>query len=503
MNIFRQTIEFFVSLKGKLIISVGITLVCAIGFSTYYISQRERARLLDSSQEHATFVSHVILKSITKSMMDASGKDVQDILSMVISLEDIDNIWILNEEGRIVRYAKEMKTGGSLLSDFSRMTPGGVTVNRADDKKVISYLPINNDKMCWGCHDPARPTLGYLAVQIPIAKVEKEIALTRRFQIILAAVIVIIVSGVIIFLFSKFINAPLTELSGKMSRVQSGDLKVQVKTRKKDELGRLGEGFNTMVQRLREASKEIKMHHQEQLERADRLANLGELAAGAAHEINNPAGIILTRIGYLLHHAKKSRFSKSVIEDLQAVEHQTYRISKIVKGLLNFSKATSFFPHNVCLNEIIEKLLLILEPRLKHQNVKLFKNLVPEYSEIYADPGQIEQVILNIINNAIDSMPSGGNLVIKTDRVNGEDRDESLRLSVLDTGVGIAKENLDKIFSPFFTTKEEGKGTGLGLSISYGIIKTHGGRIEVKSEVGKGSEFCVYLPLFNGQISKG
>lgn len=304
-----------------------------------------------------------------------------------------------------------------------------------------------------------------------------------------------IIVGLIFLFFRKHIDRPLKALAKKMALVQMGHMEGPADILINDDLGILTDGFNRMVNRLRQAEKEIRAHHQEQLERVDRMANLGEMAAGLAHEINNPTGIILTRIGYLLHSSKKEKFSYSVIRDLESIQDLTLRISSIVKGLLHFSKATTSNPYQFHLTEVLDKLLLMMEPRLGNQKIRLYKNLKSKSAFIFADPLRIEQVILNVVNNAIDAMPNGGNLIVLTDRPDGRRNGDFIRLCIRDTGLGIKADHLEKIFHPFFTTKDESKGTGLGLAISYEIIKKHGGLIEVHSEIGKGSEFNIFFPI--------
>lgn len=323
---------------------------------------------------------------------------------------------------------------------------------------------------------------------------EEGMAAIQYYQILNAVVTVIIVSMIIFFFFSKYIEAPIKELCEKISNLQEGDMNSQFTYKNRDELGTLANCFNKMVVRLRETDMQIPLHHQEHMKRADKLANLGEVAAGIAHEINNPTGIILTRIGYLLHQAKRKKFSTSIIQDLKAIETLTIRISEIVKGLLYYSKATKSVPFDFSLNEVVDKMLAILELKLKDKNVRLYKNLCSSPSTIHADPSQIEQVVLNIVNNAVDAMPNGGSLIIKTEIMRKKKLAGHILLSFRDTGIGMPPATMNKIFTPFFTTKE-GKGTGLGLTISDGIIRTHEGRIKVSSWPGKGSEFRIYLPL--------
>lgn len=222
---------------------------------------------------------------------------------------------------------------------------------------------------------------------------------------------------------------------------------------------------------------------EKQLLQSDKLATIGQLAAGVAHEINNPLGNISLYTQMLL----KNTDDENTKEKLTIINDETNRAAQIVKGLLDFARQSEPKLTRIDINKEIEKVLGIMTPQLK--DIKVTTELEP-LPRIRADSGQIQQVIMNLLKNSIQSIKKKGELMIKTATKN-----DYVEINISDNGCGIPKEDLNKIFDPFFTTKEMGKGTGLGLSISYGIIKRHNGSIEVKSNIGKGTTLTIKLPV--------
>jgi signal transduction histidine kinase len=231
-----------------------------------------------------------------------------------------------------------------------------------------------------------------------------------------------------------------------------------------------------------------------QLIHAERLASVGQLAGGFAHEINNPAGIILTTSDYLLREGEKRDLPEDFHDGLQAIRRQAWRVSEIVNGLLTFSRPTKLQMRRVNVNTVLTQSLVLLAPRLRDQRVHVQQNFQVELPSVSADPDRLEQVFVNLLNNATDAMPNGGEVRVET-RTSPHEGADNVLICIADSGIGIAEENLESIFDPFFSTKAKGKGTGLGLSVSHGIVRDHGGVIEAESSPGRGATFRIYLPI--------
>jgi two-component system NtrC family sensor kinase len=229
---------------------------------------------------------------------------------------------------------------------------------------------------------------------------------------------------------------------------------------------------------------------QEELIQAEKLTSLGQMAAAIAHEINNPLAGVLVYTKLLMKKTDANTLTKEeALGHLSKMEAEINHSSRIIRNLLDFARQSEPVLRETDVNQVIEKALSLVAHQAQMQGVKVIKELSPSLPPITADFDQLQQVFTNLTLNAIQVMPQGGELTLRTALVN----DGQLKIDVQDTGCGIPKENMRKLFTPFFTTKEKGKGVGLGLAVAHGIIERHKGKIEVQSEVGKGTTFSIYL----------
>jgi len=239
--------------------------------------------------------------------------------------------------------------------------------------------------------------------------------------------------------------------------------------------------LSAYVQKLEES--------QEQLIRAEKLTSLGQLAASIAHEINNPLAGVLVYTQLLAKKVTGDALNKEdALNYLSKMESEISRCSRIIRNLLDFARQTEPMLRLVDVNQVIEQVLAMVGHQAQLQNVEVAKEVSPSLPKVMADFDQLQQIFTNLALNAIQAMPEGGRLTVRSSAVDSE-----VRIDVQDTGCGISKENMGKLFTPFFTTKVKGKGVGLGLAVVHGIIERHKGRIKVQSEVGKGTTFSVYL----------
>jgi signal transduction histidine kinase len=236
------------------------------------------------------------------------------------------------------------------------------------------------------------------------------------------------------------------------------------------------------VQRLKES--------QEQLIQAEKLTSLGQLSASIAHEINNPLSGVLTYTQLLTKKINSDKFSKeSALEYLSKMASELIRSTKLVRNLLDFARQSTPTLVETDLNDIVNRSLELVTHSAQLGQIDVLKKLDLSLPKLMADPNQLQQVCTNLILNAIQAMPGGGKLLLRTSADNNH-----LKIEVQDTGCGISQENMHKLFTPFFTTKKEVKGVGLGLAVSHGIVQRHHGRIEIQSKEGEGSTFTIYLP---------
>ncbi|MCK5199589.1 MAG: cache domain-containing protein, partial [Spirochaetales bacterium] len=326
-----------------------------------------------------------------------------------------------------------------------------------------------------------------------------EIKYTELKRKTLLVFIGITVTGLIIavllgYLLAKRVLQPVYDLIEVSKKVSGGDLSPAIGKISKGEIGTLQQTFMEMTSALRERDIHQKEESENRLMISEKQASVGRLAAGVAHEINNPLTGVLTFTHMLL---RRKDLDTEMRNDLETIAMATNRVREIVKGLLDFSRQIKLKLEPSDINKVIKDTLSLIENQALVKRVYFCFDPGIDIPIKTLDRSQFQSVIMNIIINAIDATDSGGYITIST-RINFETqfgRHKKIEIIITDSGCGIPPEQLDKLFDPFYTTKEVGQGTGLGLSVSLGIIEHHGGTISVKSQVGKGSTFIIHLPL--------
>ena len=290
------------------------------------------------------------------------------------------------------------------------------------------------------------------------------------------------------------IMRPVQQLIRASNQVSQGNLSPEIGHISNNEIGVLQKTFIKMLSSLQEHNRQQQAESENKLLQSEKQASIGRLAAGVAHEINNPLTGVLTFTHMLL---RRKDLNEEVRSDLQTVARETERVRKIVKGLLDFSRQTKLEPELTDVNGLIRSVLTLVENQALIKGVGLNFRQGEGLPMYIMDRNQMKSAVLNIIINAIDATEPGGNITITTGLSMSIDKtgQKGIEMSVMDTGCGIPLENLDKLLDPFFTTKKVGEGTGLGLSVSSGIVERHGGIIRIQSDVGRGSIFTIWLPL--------
>lgn len=331
-------------------------------------------------------------------------------------------------------------------------------------------------------------------------KERTDIATTIKMSVkllLLALVLILVLGTVINAKLATSIARPIMTLEKITKKIAQGDFSEMIEVKGKDELASLEIAFNQMEERLRNALWSLEhtieklREKQAQLVEAEKLASVGKLAAGIAHEINNPLTSVLTFSNLMLEQCPPSDPRH---EKLKLMARDTARARNIVRQLLNFGRETVIRPVKININQPVSEITDSLVAQDAFKGIELKMELADNLPEVDADPAQIGQVVMNILLNAIQSIRPPGMIEVSTALY-----ENSVEIIFSDTGAGIAEEHIHKIFDPFFTTKASSMGTGLGLAVSYGIIKKHGGDIEVASVVGKGTKFTVRLPIY-GQV---
>jgi two-component system NtrC family sensor kinase len=315
----------------------------------------------------------------------------------------------------------------------------------------------------------------------------------------ISILVAIIVAGMLLavglgYLLAQKIMRPVNRLIKASQQVSEGNLTPEIGPISKDEIGVLQNTFKEMVVSLEERDKRRRAESENRLLQSEKQASIGRLAAGVAHEINNPLTGVLSYTHMLL---RRKDIGDDIRSDLETIIESTERVRKIVKGLLDFSRQTKLDQEPTDVNKLVSSAITIMDNQALVKGVSIKFNPGDNLPMVTLDRNQIQSVLLNMIINALDATEPGDAITIYTaPGLSASDSGQKgVEITVADTGCGIPPENLDKLFDPFFSTKEVGQGTGLGLSVSYGIVQRHGGTMRVQSEVGKGTRFFIWLPV--------
>lgn len=619
--------NIFHKIGYKLIFAVGLTTLLIIGVFAYFNVRSYSSALLEEVENHANQLSETVKYSVHYDMMLNQRERIHKIINTIGEQESIREVRILNKVGEIIYSSHGSDIGKMVdknaescyachaadqpLEKLSITQRTRIFKLDPDSSRILGIInPIYNEKSCWTAdchaHEEEQTVLGVLDVTISLDKVDESIQKSEIEIAVFALIAIAAISLIIGFLVRKMIDVPVRELVDATKQVASGDLHYSIKDKGNDELGALARSFNNMTKKLSEARM--------QLFQSDKLASLGRLAAGVAHEINNPLTGVLTYSSFLL---KRTQDNPEIQEDLKVIVRETKRSREIVKSLLDFARQSVPKKNAADLNEIINQSISVVESQLTLNHVKIEKKLDAELPRVTVDANQMQQVFINLVVNASDAIgKDGGTVSISTsllrrspygitqikkascpkrhdltdnevkidglpsikvkaksngnegfiylDPVYGKNRHqydvslefkkeilmmcpqcsnslidenkkcpdcgapvynlevpqygrfegcsrrgcnwqrweaidqagqkEYVEIKIKDTGCGIPKEELQRIFEPFFSTKGQ-KGTGLGLAVIWGIVDNHDGAITVDSEPGKGTEFTVRLPV--------
>jgi len=435
------------------------------------------------------------------------------------------------------------ETGWELIASSSKRDIPGAALKLS--KKQIQRL--KKDDNLSSLHETEEG--GWLEVVVPLHS-EKEIIggvrvisslddvqgyLTKKrdevFILAFASILVILIT--VALLFGRVVGSPIRKIVEAMSRAEKGDLEAEAHIHSNDELGEMGRHFNRMLKTIREtheqnvqllarvnqfneeltrrieaATSELARRNEElrllnealfesqrQLSQSEKLAALGQVTATMAHQIGTPLNSIS---GYIQLMLQEGNLKPADRDRFEIIESQLDRLADSVKTLLSFTRQPEAQLKSLDVNSILVELIHLSEPWFHTREVELSSSLAPGLLPVLGDPTHLQNLFLNLIANALDAMPNGGLLTIKTQEVPPQSSSEDgrwLKVSITDTGIGITEESKKRIFDPFFTTKKIGEGTGLGLAICEKIVREHFGRVEVESEVGKGSTFFVFIPV--------
>jgi len=484
-------------LKNKIILHVAVVGSLAALFITFLYLNAQKSVIHKMSQQKAEIVSAMIERSIYSAMKDGKLEEVQSALTDIASTEDIIKIRILDPHGDILRSSKEEEQGhpaspatqDNLSSFLSGSTRSG-TYFITKQTQIQEFRSIENRTECFGCHDPGAKFNGILAVDIDYTSTA---ALLRKSQlqgILIGLIALGTLAFIIIRLFDKLINRPISRLKEKMREVQEGNLDVEFSAPKSDEIGSLTKSFDEMAKKLYAANKKVEDLFNKQITKAGHLASLGELAAGLAHEIKNPIAGMKGALEIINQRTDEADPKKEIFTEMLL---QVEKINHVVEDLLSYAKPKEMKISLIDPNDCVQNAIKLAKPHINNKDIQFHFRPLENERLAYIDSNKIQEVLLNLLLNSISSIDKKGEISIELQEKN----EKELEIVFSDSGRGIKQEHLPHIFHPFFTTKK--RGTGLGLSICKNIIDAHRGSIGIDSTANVGTTFLIRMPvLYSG-----
>lgn len=544
-----------ISLRTEVMINISLLMLVAIfliGFTTSKVNERNilQAKIRESQemvQDFQTFLDFLLVEKREWDLHSPPIRNgIQDFIQLYRKERNLHQLIITDEKRRTIASQSliqlDRQEDHPLLKQSIETGHFHTAVDQDPGLLTTHYHRLAIASPLWN----KGKMIGALFMEMPMGEVMRRLLDYQKMFLLLMIIDSIVLVAFGSFLLSRVLVKPLQDLVRLTQKISDGDLSQTIEVTSSNEIGRLIQSFNRMIEQLREKQANIKMHleslelankklkqAQEELIRTEKLASIGRFAAGVAHEVGNPLGSIL---GYTNILSREDMTREETQDYLKRIEKEIERINHIVRELLNFARPSRTDIQKVQINKVIEETLSLLSYQKSFKNIETQLILQPDLPFIQGNESQLSQVLINLIMNAVDAMPNGGALRIETEHQivgNGVGQDlespfsprrkndpldinyshlrspnpfsivfakfakgdQLVKLKIADTGIGIKKENLEKIFDPFFTTKDPDKGTGLGLSISLRIIESFGGEVKVKSEEGKGTAFEIYFPV--------
>ncbi len=481
------------NLRHKIVLHIVVIGVLTAIFLTFLFFNTQRNIIHSMSWQKAELAGSMIENSIFFSMKEGKSEEVQSTLEKEASSIGIKKIRILSPEGKILRSTKEDEIGMSAenatldrINSFLQKNDQSDIIFIKPRSTIQGFRTIENRSECFDCHSSQNKINGILEVNIDYDMASSLLQKSQLQGIIIAFLALGTLSFIIIRLFERLVNRPISRLKEEMKKVQGGNLNINLHPLKNDEIGNLTKSFDVMVRKLREANHQIERLFNKQMEKAEHLASFGEVAAGFAHEIKNPIAGIKGALEVINQGTDDSDTKKEIFTEMLI---QIEKINHIVQDLLSYAKPKEMHISLINPNECVENAIKLAKPQINSKEITFHFKGLDNNTLARIDPDKIQEVILNLLLNSISAIKEKGSIAVELDKRNKKE----LEIKCTDDGVGIKKEHLLQVFNPFFTTKS--RGTGLGLSICKKIIEAHNGSMEAKSEEGKGAFFTIQLPV--------
>lgn len=497
------------NLGTKLIVSLVTVIVLTMTVHGYLSVQQDQENIKRELSVGMRGFSRILQAGLGHTLADkASLKATQQFIDTAAPRGNIHGIIVYDQSGTPVAHSASMRYG----MDFPELDPTPIT--KLDPRPVLQsstgidgYIHQQRNLIYYRIEtivDPNNRLLGAFVLARQGYGTFAAIEQRRNRILTTAAVLVVLLSLLVWILVRRNVTLPINKLIRRIQEMAQGQREQSIEIKGRDEVASLAREFNLMCHQLQASHARLldeqqeKLRLEQELRHSERLASVGRLAAGLAHEIGTPLAIIGGRSEYLL---RRSRSSEELKDNLGVIRSQSDRIAAIVRQLLEFSRRREPVFQPVDLLALMDNVKYLLAHQLQEKNIRVEMEGFGSLPKVDADPDLLQQVFINLYSNSLHALGQAGVVKISaeiTDRGPFTQASPAtnrwLRISFEDNGVGIHPEHIDRVFDPFFTTKDVGEGTGLGLSVSYGVIQEHGGDIRVESEPGRFTRFIIYLP---------
>lgn len=496
------------NLGTKLIVSLVTVIVLTMTVHGYLSIQQDQENIKRELSVGMRGFSRILQAGLGRTLADKTNpKATQQFIDTAAPRGNIHGVIVYDQSGQLVAHSASMRYG----MDFPDLDPTPIT--KLDPRPVLQsgsgidgYIQQQRNLIYYRIEtivDPSNRLVGAFVLARQGYGTFAAIEQRRNRILATAAVLVGLLSLLVWILVRRNVTLPISKLIRRIREMAQGQREQSIEIKGHDEVASLAREFNLMCHQLQASHARLvdeqqeKLRLEQELRHSERLASVGRLAAGLAHEIGTPLAIIGGRAEYLL---RRSRSSEEVKDNLGVIRSQSDRIAAIVRQLLEFSRRREPVFQPVDLLALLENVKYLLAHQLQEKKIQVEMQGFGSLPKIDADPDLLQQVFINLYANSLHALDQAGVVKIGAEITDHGFTQASaatnrwLRISFEDNGVGIQPEHIDRVFDPFFTTKDVGEGTGLGLSVSYGIIQEHGGDIRVESESGRFTRFIIYLP---------
>lgn len=410
-----------------------------------------------------------------------SGGDphqVQKTVNHVSKEYQLQGMRVYDNQGRL------RASSGEIIGEVHEFTDDVTIEPGSGEGVMIVTRLVKNQSVCHSCHDSSQENIGLIQAAFPIGNYAVQFKEERTRAVLTAIIILGVVFSLILLFHHYFVSTPVRKITKAMTRVRKGDLSAQVPSGRKDELGVIAESFNRVVESLQQARSELERRHQADMNRAEQLATVGEIAAGLAHEVKNPIAGIESALEVVVSETDEKWQHREVLEQMIG---ETRRITAIINRLLDYARAREPRPDWYDVELIVGDIKSIFMPQALQRRVSFNISMDKNTGRMFVDANELKQVLINVLRNSLEVLDSGGRIDVAVNTT-----EDHVTFVLSDNGPGMDPLTRSRIFQPFYTTKPGG--TGLGLSIVHRIVEGMGGAVEVESELSRGTTFTIVLP---------